>query len=170
MNMHKIIYTAGLLLGLLFTQSAYGQDSKILTKAADETYSYEKIYEVPGKAKADLFTAIKSWVIKNVKTQSNTNYFDETDKGTVSTTPAFVVSGMGSVEFKLNIDIKDGKYRLSATSFIFVNPQGIQKKLGDYKGLYAPKGVRKKVMDDVDDNFGKIIASIEEATKGKSDW
>jgi hypothetical protein len=168
--MYKVVYTASLPIGLLFTQSAFGQDSKILTKDKDETYSFEKIYELPGKAKADIFAAIKSWVIKNVKTQSNTNYFDDADKSTISTTPAFVVSKLSSVEFKLNTDIKDGKYKLSATGFVLTNPQGIPKKLGDYSGLYAPKGARKKIMDDVDENFSKIIASIEEATKGKSDW
>lgn len=168
--MYKFLYAAGLMFTLLFTQSAFAQDSKILTKGADETYSFEKVYEVSGKSKADIFAAIKSWVIKNIKSQSNTNYFDETDKGTISTTPSFVVSGLSSVEFKLNIDIKDGKYKLSATSFVLVNPQGIPKTLGDYKGLYAPKGVRKKIMNDVDENFGKIIASIEETCKGKSDW
>ena len=168
--MYKLLYVTGFLFTLLFSQTAFGQDSKILAKDKDETYSFEKVYEVPGKSKTDIFAAIKSWVIKNIKSQSNTNYFDETDKGTISTTPAFVVSKLSSVEFKLNIDIKDGKYKLSATAFVLHNPEGIPKKLGDYSGLYAPKGARKKIMDDVDENFTKIVTSIEESTKGKADW
>lgn len=172
--MYKLLCTVFAVVTLLFTQKSHAQDSKILTKGADETYSFEKVYEVAGKTKVDIFNAIKGWVVKNVKSQSNTNYFDETDKGSISTTPAFVVHTGAAVDFKMNIDIKDGKYRLSATSFIFHNPQGIPKNLGDYSGLFAPKGVRKKIMEDVDDHFGKIIASVEEAANNKaadkSDW
>ncbi len=155
-------------------QNIHGQESTILTQTEKKgPYQFERIYGVPGKSQEEIFTAIKSWVIKNIKTQATTNYFSD-EKDNISTAPAFVVSYGSTVGFKMNIDIKDGRYRLTANDFIFHNLQGIPKRLGDYSGLTVTPGAKKKILNDVDKAFIAIIQSIEAAAKqgtaGKDDW
>lgn len=151
------------------TSVAAQEESTILSIGTDKTYYYEKVFEVPGKSKDEIFTAVKSWVIKNIKSQANTNYFDEENKS-ITTTPAFTCVFNSWCDFKMNIDVKDGKYKLSANSFNWHNMQGIVKTLGDYSGMTANKKTRTKILKDVDENFTKIIASIEESVAKGSNW
>jgi hypothetical protein len=161
---------------LMISQVCLSQDSQILTKDENAIYGYEKVFEIPGKSKDEIFSSIKTWVVKNIKTQSNTNFFDEIGKNTISTNPAFVISSAGVggaiVEFKMNIDIKDGKYRLSGNAFHFFNSRGIDRVLGDYKGLFA-KSVRVKVVEEIDKKFQNMLSSIEASAKAEaqgSNW
>jgi hypothetical protein len=136
---------------------------------SDNAYSYEKVFEVQGKNKEEIFKALKSWVIKNVKSQSNTN-FDEAEKANITTNPAFSCSYGSIVDFKLNFEIKDGKYRLTANSFIWHRNDGNDKKLGDFSGLGMFKGAQKKVLEDANESFAAILTSIEASVKKSSDW
>mgnify|MGYP003575733127 CR=1 FL=1 len=161
---------------LLISNLCFSQDSKILIKDENGIYTYQKVFDITGKNKEELFFSIKNWIVKNIKTQSNTNFFDEEKKEIISTNPMFIVASAGvggaMVEFKMNIDVKDGKYRLSATDFHFFNARGIDRNLGDYKGLFA-KSVRGKVVEEIDTKFQNMLASIEASTKGEkqnSDW
>jgi len=154
---------------LLLSLEAYSQESNILAKSPNGEYSYEKVFEAPGKSKTEIFNSIKSWVIKNIKSQSNTNYFDEANQS-ISTTPVFIVSFDGTVNFKLNIEIKDGKYRLTANSFVYQNKDGLQRGLGDFSGTGYYKKIKIKLMEDADTAFKNILDSINNAVTAKSDW
>jgi hypothetical protein len=154
---------------LLFSLNAYCQESSILTKNTSGAYSFEKVFDAPGKSKTEIFNSIKSWVIKNIKSQSNTNYFDEANQN-ISTTPVFLVSFDGTVNFKLNLEIKDGKYRLTANSFVYQNKDGLQRSLGDFSGTGYYKKIKIKLIEDADTAFKNILDSINNAVTSKSDW
>ncbi|MBL7719840.1 MAG: DUF4468 domain-containing protein, partial [Flavipsychrobacter sp.] len=127
--MKKILFFLISFVCLHYTAVAQ-EPSSILTLGGDKLYSYEKVFEAPGKTKEQIFDALKSWVIKTVKSQSNTNYFDEAGKGTVSTTISYPVAFNSTVDFKLNIDIKEGQYKVSAASCIYQNMQGLPMRVG----------------------------------------
>ena len=178
--MSKITRTAFfVVLALLVSFNSFSKDkvkepSSILTLDDAGNYEYTKVFEVPGKSKEEIYTALKTWIVENIKSQSNTNYFDDDNHNKMSTAPFFLISHNNKIGFKLNIDVKDGKYRLSATSFIFVNVNGVQKSLGDYSGFMASKRFRMKTIEEVDNNFKGIISSIESSaktdSKKKDDW
>ena len=152
--------------------SAYAQpETKTLVRGADERYSYEKVFDAPGYTKDQIFESLKTWVIRNVKSQSNTNYFDEKDKNSISTVPVFPCVYNSIIEFKLVIDIKDGKYLLSATSFMYHNPGlGFTKELGDYHQAGMTKKAKREVIIDADESFAKILTSIQSSVGKKKDW
>ena len=165
----KKVYSI-LMLIMLVVSSVFGQESKVLT-FNDDTYSYEKVFDMPGKSKDVIYESIKSWVIKNIKTGASSNYFDDKDKSIITTLPAITVSGNSVVEFKVTVEIKEGKYRLSAETFTFHSLDGIAKKLGDYSGLNAGKRAKQKVLDDVDDFITSMIGSIQSSIGAKkADW
>ncbi len=144
-----------------------------LTKGTDGLYSYEKVFEVPGKTKEEIYETLKSWVVKNNKDQSNTNYFNEKDKDNISTTLSFAWSTWtppSTYDFKLNFDIKEGKYRLSATSFVSHNVDAPNTNLGTSPALGYTKKQMRLLVDYVDENFGKMLTSIQNSFTKKSDW
>ncbi|MES2703619.1 MAG: DUF4468 domain-containing protein [Bacteroidota bacterium] len=157
---------------VLIALNAFAQrTSKILTLGPDENYSYENTFDAPGKSKDEIFASIKSWVIKTVKTQSNTNYFDEIDKKSISTAPVFACSWGSMTNFKLNIDIKDGRYRISANSFIWYSgTTATSVTLGKFKEAGINKKTTYQIIDDVDAEFSKMLISIQSAIEKKSDW
>lgn len=168
-----------LLLAIFTTPDVQAKDKKqkepssILTFDEAGNYEYSHVYEFPGKSKEEIYSAVKNWIVENIKSSSNTNYFDETEKSKLSTTPFFSVAYNCHSAFKLVIDVKDGKYRLSATSFIFITLDGAQKTLGDYEGLYgAGKKLRVAVLADVDEYVKTMLSSIEESVKsgGNDNW
>jgi|GEM_PF-4289914 len=157
---------------MFLSTNIWGQETKILVKGTDELYGYEHVFEAPGKSKDDIFASLKAWVIRNVVTQSNTNYFDEAEKKTISTAMALSTWQGCTVSFKVNIDIKDSKYRLTASSFTLFIPGGFEKNLGDYSNLgnlYVSKKNRQKIIDDVEDFLLKTTISMEKATKNAAD-
>ncbi len=162
-----------LIIGVLFTSltSLAQEKSEILSKSDDGTYSFEKVYEVAGKSKSEIFESIKLWVISNIKSQSNSNFFDEENKDLISTTPKFTVPENSTVEFKLNIDVKEGKYRLRASSFILSYFGLSDLPLGNYGDYKPTKKMRMNIIEGFDASFVKLLASIENSTADKqSDW
>ncbi|MBZ0100396.1 MAG: DUF4468 domain-containing protein [Taibaiella sp.] len=156
-----------------FSKDKEKEPSSILTFDESGNYEYIKVYEIPGKSKEEIYNAIKNWIVENIKSQSNTNYFDDEGKSKLTTAPYFPIVYNGNAGFKLVIDVKDAKFRLAATSFIYITLDGAQKELGDYTGIYgAGKKVRIAILADIDEKFKNIISSIEKSAKSGSeaDW
>ena len=91
---------------------------------ANKHHYYEKVFQADGKSKAELYKATKAWIVKNIKVQAIAHYFDDTGMSAISTNPVIVVNG-STVDFKLNIDFKDGRYKLSANAFVLHNSYGV---------------------------------------------
>ena len=169
--MKKATVFIALTLFLLQSLPLFGQEkTPVLTRGADKSYSYQNVFDVAGKSKDDLFALLKDWVIKNVKTQSNTNYFDEQGKNAISTTITFPVIYNSSLEVKINIEVKDAKYRLTANSFIWYSKTGTAKNLGDWDGINNGRNAQNKIIEDVDEKFSKIVSSILSAVKDGNSW
>lgn len=162
----KSIYIIVFSLLLSCIASAQGQ-SKILTYS-NEIYSYEKVFEVPEKTKEQIFELLKTWIITNTKSQANTNFFDDRNSS-ISTTLTHACRYGCWMDFKVNIDIKDAKYRFSATSFVWHNAIAPMSLENVTKEKFKKKA-KAEVFEDVDDNFSKILASIQTATIKKTDW
>ena len=103
-----------LILTVGFANIASAQlESKILKINDSKNYYFEQVYEVNEKPKDEIFARLKAFVIRNSKGQEISNFFDDEKKNTISTNPNFVIKSVyGVIDFKLNIDIKDNKYRL----------------------------------------------------------
>jgi hypothetical protein len=169
--MRKLLF-AFLLCCSFIAPKAFSQESTVLKRSEGEkgTYSFEKVYEASGKSQEEIYNAVKAWVVKNLKTQSNTNYFDDAGKSTVSTVPNFVVPLNSTVDFKLSVEIKDGKYKVSAMSFVWTSFEGVHKALGDFSKYAYTKKKQQELFDELDAAFVNMLTSIESAISSKSDW
>jgi hypothetical protein len=146
------------------------EPSIILTINPDKTYSYEKVFDAPGKTKEQIFDAMKAWVIKNIKPNQIQTYFDDSNKNIITSNPSFNCSVSSIIDFKLNIEIKEGKYKLSANAFTWHNFAGISKNFGDYSQLAVAKKDQVKIMADVDKGFEAIVNSLQKSLNSNSDW
>lgn len=135
-------------------------------------YYYEKVFQAEGKTKAEIFKAIKGWIVKNVKGQAVANYFDDAEMNSISTNPVIIIKN-ATVDFKLNVDIKDGRYKIAGNAFVIRTMEGISKPFGDYSGLFAPKSYQRKALEDVDKALIAILDGLEAAIKASgagTDW
>lgn len=153
-------------------QLAYAQSTpEALTKDANGQYYFESVKTVPGIKKDVMYKAIKDWARKNLKSSDKITYDDETFEN-INTTAAVSTSSGTVTEFKLNIDIKDEKYRFTATSPIW-HGFGKTNPLGDFSGLAVPGFQKKKIINAYEDAMVSISKSLEQTAKNanaKSDW
>lgn len=172
--MKQVILLLSALVLLAFAMPARAQiPSNVLTLNKEEHYYYyEKVFPAEGKPKAFMYKAFKDWIVKNIKGGSVASYYDDAENNTISTNPTIVVRNGASVDFKLNIELKEGKYRVRMNSFVFHNGYGLDLPFGEYTGLMAPRSYKERNLRQVEDAVVKILAALEHSlteTAG-SDW
>lgn len=162
------------IMAICFTNMASAQlESKILQLNENKNYHFEKVYEFQEIKKDEIFSRIKKFIIRNSKGQEVSNFFDEDTKSTISANPNFVIKSVyGAIDFKLNIDIKDNKYRIQANSFVLNYNTGVSLSFGNYDGILAPKRIQTKVLEEFEGLFQNYINQMEESVKDvkKNDW
>ena len=170
--MKKIII---LIITLCFTNfyASAQLESQILKLNENKNYYFDSVYVIKDQQKNEIYSRLKEFIIRNSKGQNVSNFFDDENKNTISANPNFVINSVyGAIDFKLNISIKDGKYRIQATSFILNYNSGASLPFGHYDGIYCPKKTQKKVLEEFEGLFQSYLNQMEKAAKEvkKNDW
>jgi hypothetical protein len=141
-------------------------------------YTYEKVIEVPGKNKEQLYKLLKEWVVTNVKTADNNIIFDDSGFEKIITTPTLILSDIRAVKnqmtsFKLTLNFKENKFRILANGFVYYGealPHNIvNTALEDIRIKAVIPNPTQKAVDAFDKSFTDFVASIEAASKGAKD-
>jgi len=143
-------------------------------------YHYEKVWEVPGVSKDELYGRAKKWVLSNLKA-GDQNQLDDKDKNEIHTaTLLFITQDIGGMRdqklsFKLNFYFKEGKYRLEVGNFVYTG-MAANPRNTPLNNLNTPKYLTKKEQNKIYDAFDAIyltlIRSLKEAMKkgDSSNW
>lgn len=150
------------------------EDYRVVVKNDNGIFSFDSVVNVDGVQKEEMFSRAKQWVISNLKTADNNVLFDA-DKLSIATSSTIVLKAMrgfnwavtsGFVNFKLNIQFKDNRYR-----FVFDNiivqasyADGITETL-NYEQLTRNNKVSKAIRQDVNEKLLALSNQLEQAIK-----
>lgn len=142
----------------------------------EEERTVVQVYEAPGYTRDQIFDSTKMWVAENFKSAEAVLDYEDKDTGTIIGNGNMVIDvpmqkGVsyysvyrGRVGFKMKVETKDGKMRISFTNLRLL-PSGalgqdmIPSRRGDMDNI------RKKLLE-----FGpQIVASLEKS-KSSNDW
>jgi len=168
---------------LLCSLSAFAFESGVVSKDASGKLVYEQVVEAPGVSKKDLYKKVRAWVMENIKSWDNHVQLDDPENETLITTPTMSLPDLKNnhatnqkINFKLKIAFKDGKYKITASSFTYFG-ESIQHQLFADVPLEDLKFKRilpdpvKKIQDQFDEAFTSFTESIKKAAvAAKSDW
>lgn len=183
--MTRILSTLLVLLGLIRPALATEFSSTLLKPGEDGRLSYEKVVEINGAGKDQLYARMKAWVKSNVKTEDNNIEFDDAGKELIVTTPTLALRDLKmkhvtnqKVNFKLKLQFKEGRMRIVTSSFqyfgIDINQNIHTEPLEDLSFKRIMPNPLKQIGPIFDETFSAFIAGIEKAaqqpeTKDK-DW
>jgi hypothetical protein len=123
------------LAGILSVYSASAQKS-LLTQDENNKYIYYQVIDQPGAAKDSLATKVSAFLReafkKNKPVQAGDSLFTVKDKFLTYSALTFAKHESGEIDFVLNIECKDNKYRFWLTGFVF---RPYQK---DRYGMFVP--------------------------------
>ena len=157
-----LFFIATFLFTVCYSNYSRSQEvSDVLTiDSVNGGYIYQRVVDVEGVSKDEIYKRIKNWIIDNLKSPVNYNYFDDDKHESISTTISFVTKQTtGFIEFKLNINIKEGKYRILAKSFVFM--RGGEGKPYNYKKS------NRMLNQDFVEGFKPIMTAIKKAARGE---
>jgi len=192
-NMTKTLMSLMFLLLTAVSVQAKGGDKaefkEILVK--DEQtgeYYYEAVVPVENVAKLDMFKRAKSWVLTSLKTSDNNINADESELSIVNTASVVLdqTKGFGwaitsgNIDFKLNVQFKDGKYKVRfdnvVINAVYVTGGGTSLQTVSYN-QYAKqkenKAVRKfkqMVNEKMLAVANSLDAAIRNGSSGSKDW
>ena len=118
-NFQKYTIMRLLAILILFPYFAFSQTVEI---TADDSgrYIYQEVINVSTVSKADIFTGVQRWAALSSPTSPIFIQLEDYDRGKFICNVE-MVRGLGSVftHQTIEIDIKDGKYRVTASNFIY---------------------------------------------------
>lgn len=172
--MTRILSTLLLLLGLIQPAFAREFNSTVLATGEDGYLTYEKIVQAEGLSKDVLYARMKAWVRDNIKTADNNIEFDDVGKELIVTTPTLSLKDLKmkhvtnqKVNFKLKLQFKDGRMRVTASSFqyfgIDINQNIHTEPLEDLSFKRIMPNPLKQIVPIFDETFSAFISSIEKA-------
>jgi hypothetical protein len=184
MNLFK---TLCLLLLMMVPLISYAQDddkmgSHVLLQAGssgdihkDGPYTYEKVEDITGVSKADLFSNVKSWIATSLKVSNDNIVYDQANdmitlNAGVPIKDFSIDITRQVVSFKLVFNFKDGKMRAKASDVMYYGLDGtgaiFQKPLNDLRPIR--KKLQRQIYEQFDDNFKTLIKAAFESAKGKN--
>lgn len=164
-----------------FSASAAKENLQFSSLKRDEAnmWSFEKVIEMPGESKAVIFDRMKKWVLTNIKTSDKNTMLDDPAQNELITTATIelggVYSSQTSISFKIHFEFKDGKMRVSCSSFTFYslgNANGVPNIIQPLEEYRDVNVVNKKIEAKVDEKFPAFINFVESgaAKKANKDW
>lgn len=183
--MTRILSTLLILLAALRPAFATEFTSTVLKPGEDGRLAFEKVVEVNGAGKDQLYTRMKAWVKENVKTEDNNIEFDDAGKELIVTTPTLALKDLKMkhvtnqhVNFKLKLQFKEGRMRILASSFqyfgIDINRNIHTEPLEDVSFKRIMPNPLKQIGPIFDETFSAFVAAIEKAAVQSeartSDW
>lgn len=135
------------------------------------TYSYEKVIDISGTSKKELYDRAKKWIIANLKTPQESLFFDDTNHASITANTAVHLKDnlrltSQIVEFKLSFSFKDDKVRIQGDGFVYrsIYPGAIyQKPFNDLRPF--SKNVKRTIYEEFDEQFDAMQKGLSTALK-----
>jgi len=136
-------------------------------------YDYEKVEDINGVSKTDMFNRIKSWVASSVKVSNDNVTYDQSND-MIALNTGVPIKDFGFditrqvVSFKLVFNFKDGKMRVKASDITYYGLDGtgavFQKQFNDLRPIR--KKLQHQIYEQFDANFQALVASALSGAKG----
>ncbi|MFC1505193.1 DUF4468 domain-containing protein [Thermodesulfobacteriota bacterium] len=146
-----------------------------------EDLKIQKVYDVPGFKKDHIYSQTKIWIAENFKSAKAVIEHDDKDSGVLIGNGIIpypckgmecIAKGDWKVPFKMRVDVKDNKFRLTFTNLMLSIPSSYNSTFGYQKGSDNPIW-QQSDLDAIKPVLlgfgGQITASLSGATKDK-DW
>ncbi|GAA4465048.1 hypothetical protein GCM10023093_16550 [Nemorincola caseinilytica] len=170
-----------------FSNSFCGEfRSAVLTREGEHgPWHYEKVIDVPGTSKEELYRRMKLWVVGNIKTTDLNNTFDDKSMDLIISTPTIAFPDLKwksladqTMSFKMQIEIKDNKIRVGMNGFVYSGYKNggsvqILKPLEDLALAGNSGGQYKQIGEGFDNSFLGFMETLEKAAKTEkksSEW
>jgi hypothetical protein len=150
-------------------------------RVAETDRSFERIVEVAGYSKDQIYSSSKMWVAGNFKSAKSVMEYDNKEEGVIigNGVIAYPCSGglscMGTanwkVPFTMRIDIKDQKFRITFSNIKLFWPPSYTA--GVYDAGYDGPVKTQRAMNAIKPallRFGDEIVASMNNNKSKSDW
>jgi len=152
----------------------------------DDNVVYERIVETPRKNKADLYKNAKQWFIDYFKNSNDVIQNEDKEGGKIvgkGILPVLFNGALGTQviyddQVNIQIDCKDGKYRVRIYEQFLSSPGGgqvtttpeelIDKILGTGKSLLNAKQARR-MLESINSEMLSTLASVNRAMSAKTD-
>lgn len=126
---------------------------------------YQQIFEIPGKDKATLYSVSLQWIAKSFRSAQKVIQVSDKDSGMIvcrGSLPGSVLSLLAeSVDFLMNIEVKDGKARMSFSDV----SSTVNFENASSKAILSPQDKRLKA------SFDGIFADYQKyLTEQNGDW
>lgn len=112
----------------------------VLNSNAQEKISYSKVIKVDSVSADGIFISIKNWLSMEFKKGNNAIELEDKDAGLIianansgyecSKRGIAYIWADGSIEFKIKIQIKNERFKITLTNFILKCPNGGGEKMG----------------------------------------
>lgn len=177
-----------LFLALILSEISYAQEDKLLDilPIKDGKVNYTSVVSVDSASKDQLYTRAKRWFAEAFKSAQDVIQLDDKESGEIigkgayqtSYQATFAMSLTTWVNFKVNISVKDEKYKYEITSFTvkYIKPSGSSIASADDTPIESWNNNReenkKKFLVKVNDFVTSLVKSIEDQMKSNksSDW
>lgn len=146
-----------------------------------EELTVQKVYDVPGFKKDQIYSQTKIWIAENFKSAKAVIEHDDINSGTLIGNGILpypcsgmdcIAKGNWKVPFKMKVDVKDNKFRLTFTNLMISIPSSYDTTFGYRAGTENPLWMQSD-MDVIKPKllaFGdEIVSSLSTASKDK-DW
>lgn len=164
-----------------FTAGYARLEPTVLAKNADGKYALERVIEVPGGSKAELYKRVKAWVLANIKATDIATTFDNVSFDAIAATTVLTIPDHKSsghinqtMNFKMAIQFKDGKIRLLLNNFVYyVFRENVRSETrGAFETVEVIPKIARDVSQKVDEIIPALVANVERAAQGAdtSNW
>jgi len=147
----------------------------------DADRTFERVVEVPGCSKEQIFNGTKIWIAETFKSAKAVLEYEDKDTGTIigngiipypCSGLEYIAKADWKVPFTMRVDIKDRKFRLTFSNIRLSWPPSYNRTYGAQPGYDGPIG-NKNDLDAVRFEllkFGDQLLSSFDKEKGESDW
>jgi len=159
---------------LLTSYAALAQDTDFkvqLTQNEDGLFEFKKVFEVPGSAD-DLYQRANRWIVHAYRSANHVIQLEDPDNHIIMArgfSEGRVVLTKVNMWHILQIDTKDGRYRVSYSSFAYSDPKGVVWS-GREIHLEEERGASKKVKKKIEAYIKVALAGLAKAMTKTDDW
>ena len=182
--MKIIIISLSILLGTMYSQA------QTIPKNKNGEFEYKQVIKIDSITGNEIYDAAKKWILSTLKSSDNMIQLDDSEKkqiignGTLSLKPrsvGFLRMANCMINFKIIIDIKNGRYRYTINNFQhYYQQDGITPLNSDLRDIktnnWGGKPLKKETQDEIRKEVNtKILMLIENMkvailNKNNDDW
>lgn len=142
------------------------------TKASPEMMTFEKIIDIPGKEKNELYINANSWFVENFNSAESVIEFQDKESGKIMGKYVYTYNeGMyyHTVRQVISIDLKDEKVRITIKEPYFKTTGDVMNGTYTSNVSYKPL-VYQKGLERAHQEWNELAESLVSSLKSSSDW